>query len=67
MTSKPGAIGNNMAAALQGNIPGTISKNYKGKPKNADTTHPHSAADAQPVAKWTQNHMQSQKKAAAKK
>ena len=67
MASKPGAVGNNMPAALKGNVPGAVSKNYKGKPSNAMPNHPHNPANSQSVAKWTQDHMQSKHKGAAKK
>ena len=67
MSSKPGAVGNNMPEALKGNVPGAVSKNYKGKPSNAIPNHPHNPDNSQSVAKWTQDHMQSKRKDAAKK
>ncbi|CAF4687314.1 unnamed protein product [Rotaria magnacalcarata] len=58
MASKGGAVGTNMSGALKGNTAGAISQNYKGKPRNANPQHPHNPANSQPVAEWTQNHMQ---------
>ena len=31
--SKPGTVGKDMAGALAGNVEGSISSNYKGKPR----------------------------------
>ncbi|CAF4563473.1 unnamed protein product, partial [Rotaria magnacalcarata] len=50
--------GTNMSGALKGNTAGAISQNYKGKPRNANPQHPHNPDNSQPVAEWTQNHMQ---------
>jgi hypothetical protein len=65
--SKDGAVGKNMADALAGRVEGSISKNYKGKPRNADPNHPHNPNNSQSVAGWTQDKMQEGRKAAAEK
>lgn len=38
--SKPGAVGQNMPAALKGETAGEVSSKFKGKPRNADPHHP---------------------------
>lgn len=63
--SKEGAVGNSMADALAGRVPGSISKNYKGLPRNADPNYPHNPKNSQPVAQWTQDKMQERRKEAA--
>ena len=65
--SKQGTVGQDMAGALAGQIPGSISINYKGKPRNANPNHPHNPQNSQPVAEWTQTKMQESRKAAANK
>lgn len=67
MSSKPGAVGNNMPKALKGEIPGSISQNYKGSPRNAIPNYSHNPQNAKTVAEWTQNHMQKQRQATQKK
>ena len=62
MASKPNSVGKNMAGALKGDIQGSISKNYQGKPKNAIPNYPHNSTNSQSVDKWTQNHMQKRRK-----
>lgn len=65
--SKDGAVGQNMSGALSGQNSGSISKNYKGMPRNADHNHPHDPKNSQPVAEWTQNKMQECRRAAAQR
>jgi hypothetical protein len=60
--SKSGAVGNNMPKALKGEVGGSISKNYEGRPRNAKPDHPHKPENAQPVKDWTVNHMQEARK-----
>ena len=67
MSSKPGAVGSNMPKALKGEVPGTISSNYKGRPRNAIPDHPHNPKNSQSVSKWTQDHMQQRRQESEKK
>ena len=60
--SKPGAIGNDMPAALKGNIEGSIAGNFQGRPRNAFPNYPHNPDNSKPIHQWTQDHMQSQRK-----
>lgn len=65
--SKEGAVGKDMAGALAGRTEGSISSNYKGKPRNAIPNYPHNSGNSQTVADWTKDKMQESRKAAAEK
>ena len=65
--SKEGAVGKDMAGALAGRTEGSISSNYKGKPRNAIPNYPHNPANTRTVADWTKGTMQDSRKAAAEK
>lgn len=65
--SKEGSVGQNMRDALSGKLEGSISKNYKGLPRNANPNHPHNPNNSQSVAEWTQNKMQECRKKAQNK
>lgn len=58
MSSKPGAVGQNMRGALKGETPGTISGRYQGPPRNAIPDKNPCPRDPKPVQKWTQDYMQ---------
>jgi len=60
--SQPGAVGNNMPAALSGKMEGNISSNYQGKPRNAMPDYSHNPNNGVPVKDWTQDHMQQARK-----
>uniref|UniRef100_A0AC34QPV8 Uncharacterized protein n=1 Tax=Panagrolaimus sp. JU765 TaxID=591449 RepID=A0AC34QPV8_9BILA len=62
--SKPGAVGQNMPAALKGETAGEVSSKFKGKPRNADPHHPCNPQNAQPVDKWVKNHMKQRREEA---
>ncbi len=59
--SQPGAIGNNMPAALKGEQPGYVSPNYLGRPANAKPFNPSSKNipnNAMTVKDYTERNMQ---------
>jgi len=60
--SQPGAVGNDMPAALKGEVKGEISSNYMGKPCNAFPDYPHDPKNGVSVKDWTQDHMQQARK-----
>lgn len=56
--NRPGAAGENMPAALKGEIPGKISENFKGMPRNAKPNYNPHTPNPSSVRDWTQNKMQ---------
>lgn len=60
--SKPGTVGQDMPAALKGEIEGNIAGTYKGRPGNAIPNYPHNPENSKRVDVWTQDYMQEQRR-----